>query len=171
MEALFFADQHAAERQAAITATGAIVRENTGYSLILDVSVAQLRAVLRVPGVCAVESYAPADVDNSRAGVITQANAVRSFRNVTFLTNLDGTGETVGIVDTGLDTGAQATLHPDLFGRVSFIANLNGANPAADGQPNPAGPAGCCDPARNPCCWKCGWQRRVVGRPCARGCA
>jgi subtilisin family serine protease len=143
VEVLFFDDQSVDERQAAITAAGASVRANTGYSLIIDIDAAQLPNLLRVTGVSVVERYLPADVDNFRAGVISQVVQVRRFRNVTFLTNLDGAGEFVGVFDSGLDTGVPATIHPDLAGRTALIANINGApNTAADGQPNPSGPAG-----------------------------
>jgi len=139
VEVLFFDDQRVDDRQVAVTAAGATVRQNIGYSLIVDVDAAQLPAVLRVPGVSLVERYIPADVTNFRAGVITQVAQVRSFGNVTFLTNLDGAGEIAGVVDTGLDTGVAATMHPDLAGRVAFITNMNGgANTPADGQPDPS---------------------------------
>ena len=135
---LFFDDQRLDEMQVAVTTAGATVRKNIGYSLIIDVNAAHLPAILCVPGVYQVERYVPADVTNFRAGVITQVAQVRSLRNVTFLTNLDGAGEIVGIVDTGLDTGVPATMHPDLAGRIALIANLNGgANTPADGQPDP----------------------------------
>jgi len=136
-QVLFFDDYISSERTEAISAVGATVRADTGYSLIVDATTAQLRALLSVPGVYAVERYVRAGIDNYRAGVITQTHAVRSFQNVTFLTNLDGAGEIVGVVDTGLDTGNLKTMHPDFRGRILFLANLNGSNPSADGQPVP----------------------------------
>jgi subtilisin family serine protease len=138
VEVLFFDDQTVDEQQAAIAATGATIRHSTGYSYILDLDSAQLIEVLKVPGVSLVERYLPSHINNFRAGVITQAKEVRSFQNVTFLTNLDGTGEIVSIIDTGLDTGVQGTMHPDLAGRIAFMANMNGGgNTVADGQPDP----------------------------------
>jgi subtilisin family serine protease len=139
----FFDDRTADEMEAAVAAAGATVRANTGPSLIVEIAAARIPDLLRVPGVWLVERHVPASLDNFRAGVITQVVQVRSFGNVTFLTNLDGAGEIVGIVDTGLDTGVPATMHPDLAGRILFIANMNGgANPTGDGQPDPSGGPG-----------------------------
>ena len=56
---------------------------------------------------------------------------------------LDGTGETVGIIDSGLDAGAVASVHPDLAGRVLLLNNMNpGGVSAADGQNDPSTPNG-----------------------------
>jgi hypothetical protein len=78
---------------------------------------------------------------NQRAGLIMAVNQVRNFGNVDFLVNLDGTGEIVGVIDSGFDNGvvpsgaALHNAHTDFCvagstaqSRVILLANLN--NPA-----------------------------------------
>lgn len=137
LDVVFFPDLTTAEMRPAIEAVGATVRTDTGYSLVIDLAVDRIPALLRVPGVQLVEQHAEASVMNQRAGLIMAANQVRNFGNVDFLVNLDGTGEIVGVFDTGLDTGVIATVHTDFAGRVLAIANANGAAiTAADFQPH-----------------------------------
>ncbi len=91
---------------------------------VLKATAGSLLRLLRLPGVRAIEPFMPPTVGNNRAGGITGVNEVRDFRNTDFLINLDGAGEIVGIVDTGLDTGVIATVHTDLAGRVLQINHL-----------------------------------------------
>ncbi len=138
LEVQFFADILPSERLAAAAAAGAAGVVETGYSLILEIAPANVRDLLRVAGVAVVEPYRPPALTNFRALAITQVNHVARFRNPGFLTALDGSGEIVGVIDSGLDAGVVASVHPDLAGRVVLLANMNGAAfSAADGQPNP----------------------------------
>ena len=138
LEIQFFDDRQPGERRAAVEALGAGVRVDTGYSLIVDIPPSRVRELLRVEGVASVEPHRPAGLSNFRALAVTQVNHVAQFRNPGFLMALDGTGETVGIIDSGLDAGAVASVHPDLAGRVLLLNNMNpGAVSAADGQTNP----------------------------------
>lgn len=139
LEIQFFDDRQPGERRAAVEAAGASVQTDTGYSLIAAISPARVRELLRVDGVAIVEPHRPPELSNFRALAVTQVNHVAQFRNPGFLIALDGRGETVGIIDSGLDAGAAASVHPDLAGRVLLLNNMN--NPgfsAADGQNNPA---------------------------------
>ena len=138
LEIQFFDDRQPGERREAVEALGATVQTDTGYSLIVDIPPGRVRELLRVEGVASVEPHRPPDLSNFRALAVTQVNHVAQFRNPGFLMALDGTGETVGIIDAGLDAGAVASVHPDLAGRVLLLNNMNpGAASAADGQPNP----------------------------------
>ena len=143
LEIQFFDDRQPGERRAAVEALGASVRVDTGYSLILDIAPSRVRELLRVEGVASVEPHHPAGLTNYRALAVTQVNHVAQFRNPGFLIALDGTGETVGIIDSGLDAGAVASVHPDLAGRVLLLNNMNpGGVSAADGQNDPSTPNG-----------------------------
>ena len=143
LEIQFFDDRQPGERRAAVEALGASVRVDTGYSLILDIAPSRVRELLRVEGVASVEPHRPAELTNFRALAVTQVNHVAQFRNPGFLIALDGTGETVGIIDSGLDAGAVASVHPDLAGRVLLLNNMNpGGVSAADGQNDPSTPNG-----------------------------
>jgi hypothetical protein len=131
LEVSFFADLGSEDQRAAVEGAGATLQMDTGHSLIVDIVATQVPALLRVPGVCAVERFLPADTGIQRAGVILGANQVRNFGNISFLVNLDGTGETAGIIDSGFDRGAtdppvpaDPPIHPDLAGRIQ-IRNLN----------------------------------------------
>lgn len=128
-----FDDVESGDVLAAIQGTGVTIVADLGYGFV--VRAADPGAVLglvRVPGVFAVEAFAPPQSGNDRSGVILGTNQVRNVGSVDFLVNLDGAGEIVGVIDTGLDTGALPAIHADLRDRVLRIANL-----AAPGTPVP----------------------------------
>ena len=54
---------------------------------------------------------------------------MQNLRSQDFLVNLDGSGETIGIIDSGLDRGTISPIHPDFAGRVLLLGNIN--DPAA----------------------------------------
>jgi len=121
-----------AQLRAGVEAAGATVVEETDNTIIANVPVERLREILRVPGLRSAERHLRRMLFNQRAGIVMGANQVR-FRAMDFLTNLDGTGETVHVFDSGFDNGAGLPLHPDIAGRVLAILNANGAAlPTAD---------------------------------------
>ncbi|MEB3294551.1 MAG: S8 family serine peptidase, partial [Synechococcales bacterium] len=138
LEVLFFDDIELNQGRSQITTTGATITAETGYSFILNASASQLAEVLRIPGVRAIEPYSACTIENQKAGVIIAANQVRDLSSPTnFFINLNGAGEIVSILDSGLDNGNLATLHPDLRGRVLQLTNLNGAAvPTGDNAPH-----------------------------------
>lgn len=168
LEVTFFADVTPAGMQTAVEALGISVLHDTGYNLVINATVEQALALARLEGVFAIERHIPATLGNQRAGIITTVNQVRDLGNTTFLTNLDGTGETVGVIDSGFDGGVGGgapALHADLAGRINVLnlyglplvpANTqdlaphgthvagtiagNGANTAAFGGPPPPNP-------------------------------
>lgn len=136
LRVVFFADVDLAAAAPLLGAAGATVVGASGDALLVNCSPAQLPALLRVPGVQAVEPNRQPEVANQRAGVIMGANQVRNFGNVDFLVNLDGSGETVGVVDTGLDSGAVPTAHADFNvagGVASRVIRIDNLNPTAAG--------------------------------------
>jgi hypothetical protein len=136
LRVLLFADVDPATGRAALAAAGAPVLGGDGDALHVNAPAAGLQALLRVPGVRTVEPLRQPGFDNQRAGVILGANQVRNFGNVDFLVNLDGSGEIVGIVDSGLDNGAVPTVHTDFNvagAAASRVIRLDNLNPVAAG--------------------------------------
>ncbi len=130
-----FDDAGSGDVLAAIQGTGVAIVADLGSGFVVRADSANPSAVLalaRVPGVFAVEAFTPPQPGNDRSGVIIGTSQVRHVGSVDFLVNLDGAGEIVGVIDSGLDTGALPTIHADLRGRVLLIANL-----AAPGTPVP----------------------------------
>ena len=143
LEVSFFFDRTTAEMGPALEAIGATVRTDTGHSLVIDVSAQKVEDLLRIPGVWAVETYAGGSLSNQRAGRILAANQVRNFGAVDFLVNLDGGGEIVGVLDSGLDTGGAVGgapapgMHLDFVARVLSVTNVNNAAfPSIDANPH-----------------------------------
>jgi hypothetical protein len=127
-----FDDVRSDDALAAVQATGATVVADLGHGFVVRADAAAVLGLVRVAGVFAVEAFRPPQPGNDRSGVILGTNQVRHVGSVDFLVNLDGAGEIVGVIDTGLDTGALPAIHADLAGRVLGIVNL-----AAPGTPVP----------------------------------
>ncbi len=75
-----------------------------------------LAAVAQVHGVRSVRRRAVNRISNDVA-----AGILRGGPAVTAVQALDGTGEVVGICDTGLDVGSTHPVHPDFAGRVKAV--------------------------------------------------
>lgn len=137
-EATFFADVTSASMHPRLEAAGAVVVIDTGRSIHFNAPEGALGALLRVEGVKAVEPNSAKEPGVARASIITQVNQVRDLGVSNFLINLDGTGEIVGVYDTGLDAGGPpAAMHPDFGARVLSVLNANAvANPTADTWPH-----------------------------------
>jgi hypothetical protein len=88
--------------------------------------------ILRRPGVYAIEPFHEPEPEMNNAGVITNLSQVRDVGRTDFFLNLDGTGEIVGVIDTGLDTGTPAAIHNDVLGRVLQVVNLVGGAAVPD---------------------------------------
>ena len=123
----------AADLRAALVAAGAAVVDESGQAFTLRVAPAAAAAVLSVPGVRWAGAATTAQVCNFNAGVIVGTNQIRNRGTVDFLVNLDGTGEIVGVLDSGCDVGTLAALPADLVANVRVLRNqANPANPAPD---------------------------------------
>ena len=73
----------------------------------------RLTALAHLDGVIWVESYIePKLLNDVGGGEIMRADEIRTSLN------LHGSGQVVGVADSGLDTGDEKTLHPDVQGRV-----------------------------------------------------
>jgi subtilisin family serine protease len=76
--------------------------------------------------------------------------------------DLRGQGETVGVADTGLDTGDQATIHPDFAGRIAAICSWPVAPDWSSMVTNPGGDDGAADT-------NSGHGTHVTGSLCGNG--
>jgi len=135
-QVLLFDDADADEAAVALEQAGAVIRTRSPQGHVVGIDPERVLDLARLEQAFAVETFLPAQVGNTRAGVIMGTNQVRSV--VTdFLVNLDGAGEVVGVVDTGIDAGIVAAVSLDLRGRVLAIDNTaNPGVPAADTHPH-----------------------------------
>lgn len=110
--------------RAPLEAAGATVVGSVAHGFRLRVTPAAAAVVLSVPGLLVAHAATRAQPCNLNAGVILGTNQIRHRGVVDFTVNLDGTGEVVGVVDTGCDTGVLATLPPDLRANVRVLNGL-----------------------------------------------
>jgi hypothetical protein len=102
------------------------------------VSSRDLPDILRSPHVYWAERWLPAEPEDERSAQIIAGNLAGSVPSTGYAAwlssqGIDGTGVTIAIADTGLDTGVLGTLHPDLAGRVQFANALCAQNRDRDG--------------------------------------
>ena len=119
--------------RARVESVATVVIEDEG-GFVLSADPGAVTDLARIPGVLAVGTYLPPKLLNSRGGTIMATNEVRDFGNASFLVNLDGSGEIVGVMDNGLGTGTLSSgpVHPDFGSRVLEINNI-----ATPGSPAP----------------------------------
>jgi hypothetical protein len=143
----FFDDAVAAELRGAVEAAGARVVDEASDQLVVEVAAAQVADLARVPGVRALEPSSPGGLANMRAGVITGVNQVRDRGPVsaTLPVELDGAGEIVHVLDSGLHGGTIGALHPDYTARVILLYNSWDPAPPAPPGPVPAPVISCKD--------------------------
>lgn len=89
--------------------------------------------------------HAPVLEDERSAQIVFEdlnaAAAPNTAPNLGYAANLtalgaDGTGVTIAVCDTGVDTNNPATVHADLTGRLAFAVDADGTPPAAGGDTN-----------------------------------
>ena len=134
----FFDDADFAAGKTAVAAAGAQIVADLGEQLVVDAPATSIAAIARVPGVRSIEPARSTNVTNMRAGVITGVNQVRERGPVSasLPVELDGAGETVGVLDSGLGSGTLGAVHLDYNARVILIANVWDPVPT----PPPPGP-------------------------------
>ena len=127
IEVQVFEDADLESVRSGLEAAGASVAFETGMGFVVHVPGEGVADLARIPGVFSVEPYYVAEPENDRGRIIISAEEVGNSGNNGFLVNLDGSGEIVGVVDSGLDHGDPARLgdiHPDIRGRVLSITNI-----------------------------------------------
>lgn len=139
-------------RQAVADAGGTVVKEwdadashRDAYRvLIVEIDAARLPDIARLPAVRWLEDQ-PATLtscDERSAQIVAGkldnvappfTKPVAGYQAVLAKTGLSGAGVVVGICDSGVDTNDNATLHPDLKGRMTFFVDRTGGKTLIDG--------------------------------------
>ena len=120
IEVNVFPNESTAEIAAKIRATGGVVISETPTTVIAAVPSNAIADIANEPGVQAILPFSFPELHNDRATVAMGAPADRVFADL----ELRGTGQIVGIADSGLDTGDPATVHNDILGRVASLTSL-----------------------------------------------
>jgi hypothetical protein len=99
------------------------------YVLIDDFPAALLPQVLAAAEVYWAERWAPPQLEGERAAQILAGNVASGeplpdYYSWLAAVGADGTGVTVAIADTGLDTGNDATVHRDVRGRTRYATAI-----------------------------------------------
>jgi hypothetical protein len=102
-----------------------------------------LNAIANLRDVQYIESDEPMQPEDERATQILAENfdavpapntgPVTGYANTLTVFGIDGTGVTIGVIDTGIDNHASATLHQDLRGRLAFFADQTAGAVTVDG--------------------------------------
>jgi subtilisin family serine protease len=145
----FFTPREARGARRAVRALGLRIAadESTGGILVVETpqgTATQQRRLLdglsQVHGVRSVRRRAVNRISNDVATGILRGGAA-----ITAVQALDGTGEVVGICDTGLDSGSIQPAHPDFAGRVKAILSYPIAADFASYITNPGADDGAAD--------------------------
>ena len=126
----------AADLVPALEAAGATVLQAGAQDLLLNVPPAAAAAVLSVPGLWTAAAPLSRRATAFRAGIIVGTNQVRHRGVVDFSVNLDGTGEVVGVIDSGCDAGTLAGLPVDLRANVRVMRHLDPTQPPGTAIPD-----------------------------------
>jgi len=105
----------------------------------------QLKGLAAVHGVKKVRQRAIKRPSNNVAAGVMGTAAAMGVPGPGLGLGLSGKGETIGVCDTGLDTGIPATIHPDFAGRVSWIKSYPMTADLAPYVTNPGGNDGPAD--------------------------
>lgn len=144
LQVSFFVGLTTEEAAPLVEALGATEVTDTGYNVVASIDPEDLQRLLALPGVRAVEPYVEPTLGLQRAGILIGANRVRDFLVTDFIVNLDGGGEIVGVLDTGLDNGTLPIAHHDFTARVISIDNITMAGrTSADHFPHGTHVVGC----------------------------
>lgn len=103
------------------------VRDSSKRRALLEIETNKIPDLIALPSVIGVEMKPDIRATNDVARTLTNIDPV-----ATTTLNLDGSGETIGVADTGLDRGVNdATLLADFQGRIVNIRDTSGLWPAS----------------------------------------
>lgn len=114
-----------ASLRSAVSAVGGTVLQEQGSLVIAELPLANVADLARSTAVTSIAPVPKFQLFNDKAAGIIGADAALA-------TGLDGAGQTVGVADTGLDTGRTDTMHQDLRGRVTHIFALGRPGDGSD---------------------------------------
>jgi hypothetical protein len=120
IEVNVFPNESTADIAAKIRDGGGVVISETPTTVVATVTSNAIADIANEPGVQAILPFSFPEYNNDRATVAMGAPVDRVFADL----ELRGTGQIVGIADSGLDTGDPATVHLDVRGRVVSITSL-----------------------------------------------
>jgi hypothetical protein len=119
----FFPGEDPEAAAEAAEALGAAVVQAGAGGLLVAVDGHALPALARLAGVRRIDCFEPDGFDNDVSAGIVNVPGVRSSHG------LDGAGQRVALMETGVDTGDSATVHADFQGRIDgWIPLRAGAN-------------------------------------------
>jgi hypothetical protein len=119
VEVSVFPGESVNEVAARIRRAGGTVVSTLPDSLVATVTSATIAELADLQGVVGVLPYAPPELHNDRARQVMRVPVDQTFAGVT----LKGTGQIIGIADSGLDTGDPARMHTDVRGRVVDVVS------------------------------------------------
>lgn len=108
----------------AVRALGGEVRQAGEGTVVARLDPAQATALARSEDVLYVDTKLPLQLVNARARAMVRAEGA----GTPWAAGLTGSGQVIGVADTGLDTGNATTLHPDLRDRLQ-VTPLTLSNP------------------------------------------
>ncbi|WP_319506852.1 PGF-pre-PGF domain-containing protein [uncultured Methanolobus sp.] len=110
-----------------IESLGGTIISGSGNKLKVQVSADRLADIAAINEIIWIEEYVQPTINNDVAAGIINVNAVHENYG------LNGSGQIVGIADTGLDTGVNnSSMHADLRGRILSIIDTSNDGSAAD---------------------------------------
>jgi serine protease AprX len=119
VEVSLFPGESVNEVAARIRRAGGTVVSTLPESLVATVTSSTIAELADLQGVVGILPYAPPELHNDRARLVMRIPVDQAFAGVT----LKGTGQIIGIADSGLDTGDLVTLHADVRGRVVDVVS------------------------------------------------
>lgn len=94
--------------------SGKLLNSLSDTTILVKLPANQIASLAQSIKVTYIEKYVPAKLNNDRAAKIMTVDAV--YQPSSF--GLTGNGETIAVVDTGLDNGNIATVHEDFRGQI-----------------------------------------------------
>ncbi|MBI2910460.1 MAG: S8 family serine peptidase [Chloroflexi bacterium] len=129
VEVTFFKGEDPATAIAAVERLGGVVTHRSRTQLRVRVAPDAVARLAAIEGVKRIDRHMPDEYDNDLSAGILQVADVRASHE------LDGEGQIVAVMDTGLDTGVDdATMHVDFQGRIEALVPLTGRADAIDGE-------------------------------------
>jgi hypothetical protein len=119
VEVSVFPGESVNEVAARIRRAGGTVVSTLPHSLVATVASATIAELADLQGVVGVLPYAPPELHNDKARQVMQVPVDQTFAGAI----LKGTGQIIGIADSGLDSGDPARMHADVQGRVVGVVS------------------------------------------------